>query len=119
MKVVVSSVGPTLQDLVDERFGRAMYFVVADTGSSEFEAVDNSVSRNAMQGAGIASAEFVSERGAEAVVTGHLGPKAFAALRAAGVKGYSGSGMTVGEAIAALAEGSLRELTEAGEAHAG
>jgi predicted Fe-Mo cluster-binding NifX family protein len=119
MKVVISSLGLTLDDRVDEHFGRAMYFIVADTESDAFEAVDNSANRNALQGAGIASAELVSERGAAAVITGHLGPKAFAALQAANVRGYNGTGMTVRDALGALAEGTLAELTEAGEAHAG
>lgn len=119
MKAVVSSLGPTLDDRVDERFGRALHFIVVDTETGTFEAVDNSANRGALQGAGIASAELVAERGAEAVITGHLGPKAFGALRAAGVRGYNGAGMTVAEAIEALKHGSLAELTEAGEAHSG
>lgn len=81
--------------------------------------VDNTTNMNALQGAGIATAETVSDHGAAAVITGHLGPKAFAALQAAGISGYDGTGMTVREAVAALAAGTLSELAEAGEAHAG
>lgn len=119
MKVVVSALGPTLNDRVDERFGRAMYFIVADTDGTIIEVQDNSANRNAMKGAGIASAEFVSDHKAEAVITGHLGPNAFGALGKCGARGYNATGMTVREALAALASGSLTELTEAGEAHAG
>ena len=119
MKVAVSSLGPTLEDKVDERFGRAMHFIVVDTVSGAFEAIVNDLNRNALQGAGIASAELVADRGAEAVITGHLGPKAFSALEAAGIRGYDGTGMTVAAALAAFAEGTLRSLDEAGEAHAG
>ena len=119
MRVAISSLGPTLDDRVDEHFGRAMWFIVADTDADGFEPLDNSVNRNALQGAGIASAELVSGRGVEAVITGHLGPKAFGALGTAGVLGYNGAGMTVREALASLASGALSELTEAAEAHAG
>ena len=110
MKVAVSAVGPTLDDQVDERFGRAGYFVITDEKGTVVEALNNSKNRNAMQGAGIASAELVAEHGAEAVVTGHLGPKAFKALEVAGIPGYSGAGMSVRQAIAVLMEGTLRKL---------
>ncbi|MGB4441037.1 MAG: NifB/NifX family molybdenum-iron cluster-binding protein [Coriobacteriia bacterium] len=119
MKIAVSSLGTTLDDAVDQHFGRARYFVIADTGSDTADVVDNTTNMNALQGAGIAAAETVSDHGAEAVITGHLGPKAFAALQAARIPGYDGTGMTVREAVAALAAGTLSELTEAGEAHAG
>lgn len=119
MKVAVSSLGTSLDDRVDDHFGRARYFVIADTESDAADAVDNTTNMNALQGAGIAAAETVSDHGAQAVITGHLGPKAFAALQAAQIPGYSGSGMTVREAVAAFAAGTLHELTEAGEAHAG
>lgn len=119
MKVLVSALGTTLDDRVDEHFGRAMYFIVADTETGAFDAIDNSENRNALQGAGIASAELVSDRGVGAVITGHLGPKAFAALGTLGVRGYNGTGMTVRDALGAFAEGSLAGLDEAGEAHAG
>lgn len=119
MKVVVSSLGTTLDDRVDEHFGRAMYFVVAETDSEDFQVIDNTANRNALQGAGIASAELVSDNGAGAVITGHLGPKAFAALGAAKITGYNGAGMTVREALKAFADGSLAQLSEAGESHAG
>ena len=119
MKVAVTALGPGLDDRVDTHFGRAMHFVIADTETGWFEPIDNGVNRNAMQGAGIASAELVSDAGVQAVITGHLGPKAFSALGAAGIPGYDGSGMSVREAIAAFAAGTLRALDEAGEAHAG
>ncbi|MDO9556365.1 MAG: NifB/NifX family molybdenum-iron cluster-binding protein [Coriobacteriia bacterium] len=116
MKVAVSAVGPTLDDKVDERFGRARYFLITDGTAGDVEVIDNSTNRNAMQAAGIASAELVADHGVEAVVTGHLGPKAFPALGLAGIKGYSAVGMTVREALEALAAGTLVELTEAGQA---
>lgn len=118
MRVAVSALGPSLEDRVDERFGRATFLLVVDTKSLAVEAVDNSANRNAMQGAGIGAAESVSAKGASAVVTGHLGPKAFRALGAAGIPGYDGSGMTVREALDALDAGELNRIDE-GEAHAG
>ena len=119
MKVAITALGPTVEDKVDERFGRAMYFIVADTEADGVDVIANDANRNALQGAGIASAELVADHGAEAVITGHLGPKAFSGLKAAGIHGYDGAGMTVAAALAAFAGGTLRSLDEAGEAHAG
>lgn len=119
MKVAVSALGPTLEDRVDSHFGRALHLIVVESDTGEFETIDNTTNKNAMGGAGIGAAELVSDRGAVAVVTGHLGPNAFKALGAAGIRGYDGVGRTVREAVSALTAGELAELTEAGEAHAG
>lgn len=118
MKVAISTLGGSLDDNVDERFGRARFFLIADTETDEVTVVDNSTNRNALQGAGIASAELVADAGAAAIITGHLGPKAFPALGMAKIKGYTGVGMTAREALEAFKAGTLAELTEAGEAHA-
>lgn len=119
MKVAVSALGITLDDRVDDHFGRARFLIIADTDDGEPIVVDNSTNMNALQGAGIGAAEIASDHGVSAVITGHLGPKAFAALQAAGIPGFNGSGMTVRDAIAAVAAGTLTTLSEAGEAHAG
>ena len=118
MKIVVSSLGPSLDDRVDERFGRAAYLLIVDDESLEFTAVDNSANRDALQGAGLGAAEIASGGGATVAITGHLGPKAFSALALAGIDGYDGTGMTVHGAVEALRSGILTRLAE-GEAHAG
>lgn len=118
MRVAVSSHGPSLDDRVDERFGRAEYLLVVDPMTGEVEVVDNRANRDALQGAGLGAAEAVASRSAEAVLTGHLGPKAYSALQVAGIPGYGAAGMTVRDAVAAFGEGKLEPLGE-GEAHAG
>lgn len=117
-RVTVSSIGMTADDQVDEHFGRARYFIIADE-QGDITVLDNTENRNALQGAGIAAAELVASAGVSAVITGHLGPKAFAALSAAGLRGYEGTGLSVGEALKRFAAEGLRELSEASEAHAG
>lgn len=118
MKVAVSALGPGPESTVDDKFGRAMWFVVYDSETGSYEAIDNAANRNALQGAGIGAAETVSNAGATAVITGHLGPKAFNVLASLGIEGYVGSGMTVAEAVAAYERGELERIDEAGEAHA-
>jgi predicted Fe-Mo cluster-binding NifX family protein len=51
--------------------------------------------------------------GAQAVISGHVGPKAFRMLSSAGIAIYSASNMSVAEAITRYEEGSLRKLSAA------
>ncbi|NLX07823.1 MAG: dinitrogenase iron-molybdenum cofactor biosynthesis protein [Phycisphaerae bacterium] len=99
MKIAISTQGPALSDAMDPRFGRAKFFVVVDSETGVGEAFNNSVNLNAAQGAGIQSAARVVELGAAAVITGHMGPKAFAALQAGGVAVYTGASGTAAEAL--------------------
>jgi len=107
MKVAVTSQGREITSPVDPRFGRARFFAVIDTESGQFTAVDNSLNLNAAQGAGIQAGRQVVALGAAAVVTGHVGPKAFAALRAGGVQVYTGAAGTVAEAVQQFKAGKL------------
>ncbi len=119
MKVAVSAYGPTLDDPVDERFGRATYLVVVDTETFAAEPIDNRANCNALQGAGPGTAEAVARAGAAAVITGHLGPKAYDALALADIGGYrAAGGMQVREAVHAFAEGHLHPLSK-DTSHAG
>jgi predicted Fe-Mo cluster-binding NifX family protein len=99
MKLAVTSQGLELTSLVDPRFGRAKYFIVIDTETDETHAVDNTMSLNAAQGAGIQAGKKVIDLGAEALITGHVGPKAFATLQAGGISIFTGATGTVADAI--------------------
>ena len=107
MIIVVSASGKTLDAQVDLRFGRAAFFVAVDSESGVFQAHENSQNLNAAQGAGIQSAEAVSRLGAEVVITGNCGPKAFRTLSAAGIKIVVGAEGTVAEAVEAYKSGAL------------
>lgn len=113
MRIVVTAQGPGLDSPVDPRFGRARHFVLADTESGAMTAHDNAQNLNAPQGAGIQAAQAVARLGAEAVLTGHVGPKAFAVLNAAGIAVYTGAAGTVREAIEGLKSGKLRAAESA------
>jgi predicted Fe-Mo cluster-binding NifX family protein len=108
MKVAVSAMGKTLDSNVDPRFGRAAGFVLVDTETGEYEAIDNTQNLHAMQGAGIQAAQTVSRHAAECVMTGHCGPKAFRTLEAAGIKVVTGVEGTVAEAVEKLKAGELK-----------
>jgi len=107
MKIAVTSQGQEMTSPVDPRFGRAKFFVVVETDTGESTAVDNSQNVSAAQGAGIQAGRNVVELGVSAVVTGHVGPKAFATLQAAGVKVYNGASGTIAEAVEQFKAGKL------------
>jgi predicted Fe-Mo cluster-binding NifX family protein len=108
MKIAITSLGETLDSPIDQRFGRTRYFVLFDTDTEEWSAHDNQQNLNAAQGAGIQAGQKVVELGAEAVVTGHCGPKAFATLTAGGIQVYSGATGTAKDSIDALSKGELK-----------
>jgi len=113
MKILVTSQGQDLSSAVDPRFGRARYFLVVDTDSGEFETIDNTPNLNAAQGAGIQAAGKAVDLGVEAVVTGHIGPKAFTTLQAGGVRIYTGANGTVSDAVEQFQAGKLPQAGQA------
>lgn len=113
MKIAVTAEGKELSAKVDSRFGRARFFIVADTETKEFEAVDNTQNLNAAQGAGIQAGRNVAGLGVEAVITGNVGPKAFSVLQASGIKVYTGAQGSVDEAIEAFKAGKLKAADDA------
>jgi predicted Fe-Mo cluster-binding NifX family protein len=113
MRVAISAQGHDVDSLVDPRFGRARWFVVADTDAEEWEAHDNGENVAAGHGAGIQVASDVVRLGVSAVVTGDIGPNAFRVLSAARVRVYAVGTATVREALAALRAGELREVSGA------
>ncbi len=120
MKVVVTSLGETVDSPVDQRFGRARYFVLYDTETGDWSAHDNKQNLQAAQGAGIQAGQAVINLGADALVTGHCGPKAFATLTAGEVEIYAGAAGTVKEAVDALKNGELKKAQDADvESHNG
>ena len=108
MKIAITATGKTMDSPVDQRFGRAAYFVVVDTETMDFAVIDNE-NVAAAGGAGISSAKVVIDAGAEAVLTGNCGPNAQRTLSAAGVRLYTGVTGTVAEAVELFKGGKLTE----------
>ena len=110
MKIVITSSGKTLESAVDPRFGRAAYFIEYDTETEKFAVHDNICNLNAAQGAGIQSAQNVAKLGAEWLLTGHCGPKAFQVLNTAEIKIAVGVKGTVSEAIEKFKQGEIQTV---------
>ena len=113
MKIIVTSDGESMDSSVDQRFGRARYFILYDTETEEWSAHDNKQNLEAAQGSGIQAGQKVVELGAKAVITGHCGPKAFATLTAGEIDVYQEATGTVKEAIDAFQKGNLNKAEKA------
>ena len=85
MKIAVTSMGPTLDDNVEARFGRCPYFLIVDTDNMQYEAIENpNIALGG--GAGIQSAQLMSQKGVTTVLTGNCGPNAFNVFGQAGIQ---------------------------------
>lgn len=113
MKIAVTAKDSTLASEVDPHFGRARKFIVVDSETGQFEVRDNMQNLNAAQGAGIQAAQTVAGLGADILVTGNVGPKAFRALSAAGIRIFLAKSGTVAEAVANCSASRLPEATSA------
>lgn len=99
MKIAISSQGNTLESQVDQRFGRARWFIVIDTDTDAFDVISNEEGMNAIHGAGIQAAENIARHDVNCVITGHCGPNAFRTLKAAGIKVITGAYGTISEIL--------------------
>lgn len=85
MKIAATSTGPSIDDNVEARFGRCPYFLIIDTETMQYEAIENpNIALGG--GAGIQSAQLMSEKGVTAVLTGNCGPNAFSVFGQAGIQ---------------------------------
>jgi predicted Fe-Mo cluster-binding NifX family protein len=108
VKIAVTAAGQDWSSPLDQRFGRAPFLLVIDTAERTLLPINNRAGMNAAQGAGVQAAQNVIDSRASAVITGHCGPKAFRALRAAGLQVYLAPDGTVADAIARFDSGELR-----------
>ncbi|WP_028845519.1 NifB/NifX family molybdenum-iron cluster-binding protein [Thermodesulfovibrio thiophilus] len=102
MKICITSEGKDLNSQIDSRFGRCKYFIIYDTETMQYEALENSW-KEAIGGAGIQAAQFVVQKGAKKVITGRVGSNAEMVLKKAGVSIFDFEGK-VTEAIKKLME---------------
>ncbi|MFA5468263.1 MAG: NifB/NifX family molybdenum-iron cluster-binding protein [Sphaerochaetaceae bacterium] len=110
MKVAFTAGGETLESPFDNRFGRAEKFIIYDTDSDTFEVLDNTQNLQAVQGAGVQSAQHIVDSGVKELVTGNLGPKAAQVIFAAGIAVYHANAETVAEALAMYKSKAIKPL---------
>jgi predicted Fe-Mo cluster-binding NifX family protein len=105
MKIAVTVETPDLDASVDPRFGRAPYFLVVDSDTMAWEAVENRQSLDLPQGAGIQAAQTLLNRSPRVLLTGNCGPKAFRVLQAGEVQVCVGVKGTAREAVKGYLDG--------------
>jgi len=110
MKIAVTSTGPTLDDMMEARFGRCPYFLIVDLDTMEFEAFENpNIALGG--GAGIQSAQLMAEKGVSTVLTGNCGPNAFQTFGAANIQVITGVSGRVRQAVEQYKSGVLSNTT--------
>ncbi|MBN1786922.1 MAG: 4Fe-4S binding protein [Sedimentisphaerales bacterium] len=106
MKIAVTSTGPGLDDNVEARFGRCAYFLIIDTDTMQCEPMENpNIALGG--GAGIQSAQLMSQKGVTTVLTGNCGPNAFNVFGQAGIQVIVGVSGSVRNAVEQFRAGSL------------
>lgn len=113
MKIAISSSGIDMEAIVDPRFGRAANFLIYDTESKKVTVLENQQNLQAAQGAGIQSGQLVVNSGAEVVITGNCGPKAFQVLNSAGIAVCIGASGKAVQAIDDYMTGKLKPTDSA------
>lgn len=113
MKIALTTSGKDLDSPLDPSFGRAQNFLIHDTESQVIVIISNEQNLNAAQGAGIQAGQTIAKAGAQALITGHCGPKAFRVLEAAGIKVFNTNAPTISEALARYRAGELIEAKAA------
>ena len=112
MKLAVSARGNNLDAQLDPRFGRCVFFLIVNPDDMSFEAFENDSAIKG-GGAGIQSAQFLSSKGVDALITGNCGPNAVQALSEAGIDLYTGQAGTVKEVVERFKKGHLQATNEA------
>ena len=113
MKIAITSQGKEINSQVDARLGRAKGFIIYDYESNEFNYVDNNQNLNALQGAGIQAAKKIIDNGTDVVITGNVGPKAFAVFQQSGIEIYTGAKGTIADSIDDFRNNKLKKATGA------
>ncbi len=108
MKIGISSTGNELISDIDPRFGRAQCFVIVDSETLEYKVVENKQHLNLPHGAGIQAAKTIVDQGADVLISGNCGPKAFEVLSAAGIKVVTGAKGRVIDGITQYKSGQLQ-----------
>ena len=113
--VAISSEGPTLEDQVDPRYGRAGGFLLATFADGDLRGepvisyLDNGDAQILARDAGVATTAHLAQAGVTAVMSGRVGRGAWEALEQAGIAVIEGmDGQTVAKALACFRRGDYR-----------
>jgi len=107
LRIAITLCAPSMDAQVDHRFGRARYMGLVDTDANEEEVWENPHIDE--RSAGVRAAKALADAGAQALISGEVGPNALKVLRAAGIRVYRARG-SARDAVHALLSGGLDEV---------
>ncbi|SDZ83395.1 Predicted Fe-Mo cluster-binding protein, NifX family [Desulfuromusa kysingii] len=102
MIIAVTAKEASLQSEVDPRFGRAAYFLIANSATGEVYAHDNTEGIEADNGAGTGASQQLAEFKVDVLYTGHVGPKAAEVLDKAKIAYHENTTGTVEEVLSRI-----------------
>lgn len=108
MKIIITASSGNIDQAFSPRFGRAEYFIQVDSETRDWEAFPNPAN-TASGGAGPQAVQFISQKGAEIVISGRYGPNAFSALAAVGIKAYIATTGSVNQVLQQFLDGQLEQ----------
>lgn len=88
MKIGIPSVGKEIGDRVDDRFGRAMYYIIYDLEKETYEAIENTA-RDEVSAAGGLAVRLLDKHEVTVALIPEIGPKALQAFKAFDMRAYS------------------------------
>jgi predicted Fe-Mo cluster-binding NifX family protein len=108
MILIISVQQPDINSPVDDRFGRADWYLRVDSETVNWQALQNP-GRDNRGGAGVAAAQFAADQNAHTVISGDFGPNAVAALEAAGIQRlcFPKDGLTAKDVVGMFQQGTL------------
>ncbi len=109
MIIAVSSPDGKYDSEFSPRFGRCEYFIFVDSETQKWESKPNPAG-DARGGAGPQAVQFLSESGAEVVISGRYGPNAYTTLKAAGIRAYIAEAGTPADLLERFLSGTLQEI---------
>ncbi len=112
-KIAISAKENNMSSPIDDRFGRAPYFLIYDEETGNEEWITNEI--NSAHGVGPKVVQMLAQKGATVIIAPQLGQNALQAIHAGGLKAYEFSGENLQEIIANYRDGKLNELTKAHE----
>ncbi len=108
MKICLTAQGDNLNDLIDPKFGRCEYLIIAETETSQVEVIAN-MAAETRGGAGIKAAQTIADKGVKVLITGNIGPNSFKTLSAANIEIRICTSGTVHAALEKYKKGELKK----------
>lgn len=80
MKIAIALEENSYNSPLDKRFGRASYFILINTGTNNFEIIENEAKDESI-GAGLKAVKTLVNLGVNEIIAGEIGPKAEALIK--------------------------------------